>query len=666
MKEKKVQAYKYIKSGCIIFVIVLLAEIFVFNISSWKSRIYRPVIIAQDVMTTDEFDYYSDTVTIDGPVGNVDVDMSVENHDLAYVSVFLTDKGDKYEYETPEYTVCNGIRRSGSSNIYPFGDVHTIQVKVRVDEGCTAHINTITVNAHIPVDIKPIRLMLIFAVIFIGYLIFADTAVHELYYDDKKPWQKLVTLLTLIAVIILAGFINRSDEVLMRSPWPHHTQYQELARSLEKGTVELLEQYVDPRLTEVDNPYDTIMLQAEGISYSMDYAFYDGHYYAYFGIVPELLLYYPYHVIKGADLPNYKAGYILSVLMITGVFLLTTGIVKRYVKSLSYVFYLILCVSASLGAEFVYLIQRPDIYNIPIIGATAFSFIGLGLWLESKITEKKWLKHLCLTAGSFSMALVAGCRPQMLILSGMAVIIFVFEDGFKNRSLFSKNTIVESICFFLPYVLVAIPVCWYNAARFGSIFDFGATYSLTTNDMNNRGFNIDRLLRSLYCYLFQPPVINTDFPFLQASKVDGNYMGRFLSEHTYGGILVANAFVFSLWIGLINGLKKLERPLGIMVIYLTVSAVIIAGFDANCAGVLYRYTCDFAPAFFIAALLLWALFLDRGRNMVSYKSISRFAYICMIFSLAYAFLTFIASGNSVCLENDNRILFRTIAEYFRI
>lgn len=46
----------------------------------------------------------------------------------------------------------------------------------------------------------------------------------------------------------------------------------------------------------------------------------------------------------------------------------------------------------------------------------------------------------------------------------------------------------------LPYIIVAAGVMYYNAARFGSPFDFGANYNLTFNDMTLRGFRIDRFL----------------------------------------------------------------------------------------------------------------------------------------------------------------------------
>ncbi|MBP5745857.1 MAG: hypothetical protein J6W58_06110, partial [Lachnospiraceae bacterium] len=379
---KKLISNKLIMSFVIIALITVIIEIFFFNMSSFKSMRYETVTLAENVSTDDEYTYYTETATVNAPVVNVDVDMDVENYEVGYVSVILTDEGDKYEYQTPEYTVCNGIRRSGFSNIYPFGNVHTIQVKVRAEEGCIAHIKSIRANAHIPVDVKPVRLVLIFMILYMAYLIYTQSPIHDIFYDEKKTWQIVVTLLLLFCFLILGKMINKADKVLLDSPWPHHSQYQELARSLEKGTIEMTEQYVDPKLLEVENPYDTITLLAEDINYSMDYAFYRGHYYSYFGIVPELLLYYPYRVIKKADLPNYKAMYAFYVLLTIGVFLTVTGFVKRYIKSIPYIWYIAVISATQFSANFIYLTQRSDIYNIPIMGAVAFSFMGLGLWLN--------------------------------------------------------------------------------------------------------------------------------------------------------------------------------------------------------------------------------------------------------------------------------------------
>lgn len=665
MNAKKIKGNKCIVALIVIVALVVLLEIFAFNFSTWYSKGVTPVMVASDVSTDDNWLYYTDTYTIDAEVRNVNVKAFAEPYDLAYVSVIMTDDGDKYEYVTPEYSVYNGVERSGFNNVYPFGKVHTIQVKVRAEEGCGVNISSIVINDSIPLNIKPLRMLLMFALLMFGYLVFTNSKLHEVYFDEKRLWQWCVTAVMILVLMYVGVSLAKSDKLLMISPWPHHRQYQELAHSLKAGTVELTNQYVDPALLEVDNPYDTIALSAENIQYSMDYAFYNGKYYAYFGIVPEVLFYYPYLLIKGEDLQNYQVMMLLSIMLVVAIFWLVSGLIRKYAKSVPYFFYLLLCVATTLSANFVYLMGRPDIYNVPILAATVFTLLGLAGLIEAIVNGKTWVKRCSLGVGALSLALVAGCRPQLLILSGIALLWLFCEDGWKKRKLFTKSSIVETVIFVAPYLIVAILVCWYNFARFGNVFDFGATYSLTSNDMNSRGFNMNRLLRSLYCYMLQPAVINTDFPFLQASFSGGNYMGKFLYEYTYGGILVANAFLVSIWIGLVSGFKKIKKDAKCLIIYLIVSAIIIGAFDANSAGVLYRYTCDFAPAMIVAALVLWIVFLDKSQNAINYHIAAKAVYACAILALGYALLTFVASGGSICLENDNRQVFYEIADYFR-
>ncbi len=655
---------KYIMSAFIILVVSLGLEVFVFNFSSWRTVGESEIVVAQNVDVKADSSFDTTSYVLSGDLKNVRVDIDVENSDLAYASVLMTDEGDKYEYSTPEFTVCDEVVRSSYSNVYSFGKVNTVRVHVRLPEGCSGHINSISLNAHKPVDLKGNRFWLVFTVIYLTYLLWIDSFLHEIIFDHKKKWQNIVTLFVIVLLLLLGNSVNQSDKVLMGNPWPHHLQYQELARSLEKGTVVLTEQEVSDGLLNAENPYDTIALQVEETPYSMDYAYFNGNYYVYFGIVPELLLYYPFHLLTGGNLPNYRAIYAFYVLFTFGVFLTVAGFIRRFAKRTPYIFYILISTCAVLCANFVYLVQRPDIYNVPIMGAIAFSFVGIGLWLEALNADKLWVKRTCMALGSLSMALVVGCRPQFALLSFVAIVLFMVKDTEGKRELFERDRIVESACFVAPYVLVATLVCWYNAARFGSIFDFGAAYSLTSNDMSHRGFNLDRLLRSLYYYLLQPAVVNSDFPFLQKSNVESGYMGKFLFEHTYGGILVTNAFLIPLWIMVIKGVKNVDKNVRRMVIFFAAAALIVAGFDANAAGVIYRYTCDFAPAFVLAGILMWLVMLDRDGKFMNYRVASRVAQVAFVLALSYSFLTFVASGNKICLQNNNTVLFYEIADYF--
>ena len=661
---------KYIVSSAVIIVISLLLEIFVFNFSSYVTDKGEEIVVARDVELSsagadEDYVYETDTISLEKSLKSVFVDMDTEGNGVSYVSVIMTDEGDKYEYATPEYAVYSGVKSSGYRGVYPFGKAYTARVRIRIPKDTLAHIGSVSLNAHKPFDFKGIRFWTVTVIMLLTYFIWTDSVLHRIFYDPSRRWQRIVIAAVALMLMVFGSFIVRSDKLLLSNPWPHHLQYQELARSLEKGSVVLDEQEVAPGLLSAENPYDTIALQVENIPYSMDYAYYNGHYYAYFGIVPELLLFYPYHMLTGGNLPNYMAIYAFYLLFVAGVFVCVHGLVRKCDLKVPFVFYLLICIGTVMGANFVYLLMRPDIYNIPIFGAVAFSFMGLGLWLISAYTGSHRLRISFLTLGSLCMAMVVGCRPQLALLSFAAIIIFMWKRDGEERIIFTKGRVKETLCFILPYVLVAIPVCMYNYARFGSIFDFGAAYSLTTNDMTHRGFSVSRLVRSLYYYLFQPPVINADYPFMDTAMISGSYMGKFLFEHTYGGIMVANTFMFSLWIMLFTGFKKTDKRIRALIGFMLASGLVIAGFDANAAGVIYRYTCDFAPVFFFAAAACWLILLDRNSGDGTTLIRARVAHICLLLGLIYSFLTFISSGSLLNLEKDNVDLFYRIADYFR-
>ena len=69
----------------------------------------------------------------------------------------------------------------------------------------------------------------------------------------------------------------------------HRDQYERMAQSILHGHLYLEYEDVDPRLSEMENPYDPQARKELGIYYHWDHAFYNGKYYMYFGIVPVVL-----------------------------------------------------------------------------------------------------------------------------------------------------------------------------------------------------------------------------------------------------------------------------------------------------------------------------------------------------------------------------------------
>ncbi len=79
-------------------------------------------------------------------------------------------------------------------------------------------------------------------------------------------------------------------------------QYAELAKSMTHGKL-YLEEEPPNWLQNMDDPYDRgardQLVKETGENYLWDTAYYEGHYYVYFGVVPVLLFYLPFYLVTG-------------------------------------------------------------------------------------------------------------------------------------------------------------------------------------------------------------------------------------------------------------------------------------------------------------------------------------------------------------------------------
>ena len=90
---------------------------------------------------------------------------------------------------------------------------------------------------------------------------------------------------------------------------------------------------------------------------------------------------------------------------------------RYHFRSVSLGVYLLLQMPLVFCCGIMYLVKFPTFYSLPIMCGLAFSVWGLYCWMRSRLATHKcgWL-----FAGSLCMALVAGCRPQLLVLSLLA------------------------------------------------------------------------------------------------------------------------------------------------------------------------------------------------------------------------------------------------------
>ena len=662
----------------LLFVGALAIELIICNFSSWKSLFYRNRIVFENVQVDGGIETEIGPGSYLVPEGiltlHIDnVDTKVHNLFLALnfsedvpvsYTVSLTDEGNYYPYFLPEQILMPGIRRSFYTNVHPSGKVKTIEILITVPAGNIVTVSGVCANARFPFLISPVRfLILLGAFLFVYYLLHVNKWQTEMYRGNKK--QRIITTVVIVLLIGLAWGLTHVNPICISSPWPHHRQYQELAEVMAKGQL-YLDAEPSEELLNVENPYDTIYLQANGIDYFADYAYYEGKYYVYFGVVPELLLYLPVYLLTGHHMPNYAAVFLFYCGFILAVFALYREAIRRWFVLTPYFLYLLLCILTICGGNYLFIIARPDLYDTPIMAANMFTATGLMFWLKGKYAESVKFRRIYLLSGSLCMALVAGCRPQMLLFSALAIPLF-WENFIPGQNPPNKRTLSDAISICLPYLIVAAGIMYYNAARFGSPFDFGATYSLTSNDMTKRSFNLHQALLGLWHYLFRPPVMESDFPFLQGVQIaSSTYMGKLNAEYTYGGMLICNAFLWVLFS--IHRGKDILQQKRICAFSITsiVISLILCIVDVTGAGILQRYMVDMIWGIWFAAVLVMLALFEKAKEHGGLKILALFLMAVCLLQAVYGFGVVLGNGDlSVNVRTSNPELYYAIKELVR-
>ena len=287
-----------------------------------------------------------------------------------------------------------------------------------------------------------------------------------------------------------------------------YQQYGALAHSLLNGRLDLEE---DPpaALAALDNPYDpTARSEAQVEGGRWDHAYYNGRYYVYFGIVPCLLFQLPFEAITGIqNLAYAPCMVVLGLIFLLSCFGVMGQVVRRWFPRISSAAYLLSVAALMLGSQLYNLLERPYIYEYVIVCGAALLLLGLWLWLAAAATPVVAGRLADPAAGTGEPVCGAGGRVPS-------------PDGTvraAGRCPSSGTAMVRAgdcaagpVCgnwqpFALPVVLVAAGLMWYNAARFGSPFDFGANYNITGNDMTRRGFNVVRIGPAVFTSLLDLP-----------------------------------------------------------------------------------------------------------------------------------------------------------------
>lgn len=639
------------------------------NLLHWKTLSYTPVSV-----TLDQPEFSGDTSTLlipaDPSYRSIGIDAYVTNGSETWDNSM----GESYATITSHVidvtlnaldadgiTICTvakqriGSRPGTPESIFFHLPPHTkyLSISFQGVTGTDIACSSICYDARIPLRLSPLRMIIFFFILTFLKLFFCKNRLLDspLFPDTQRRLSKIS-----LTAIGIALCLNILMILLLITVNPVYFQgntgfepYVCLARALAKGQT-MVDLEVSPELLAMNNPYDAAARSIHGVKFALDYAYFEGQYYVYFGIVPCLLLFLPYHLLTGLDLPNWCAVAFFSILLASAAACLLYSLCRRYFPSVTLKHFLLEYELLITGSTLFYVLSDAGSYCIPMIAALTFAVLGTACWTHagnpSCVRPNRYI-----ALGSLMMALCAGCRPQLVFSAILAYpllrgVMLPREAVRRGRDLSQRAALRSWLCFLLPFLITAILLMYYNYIRFGSVTEFGAKYNLTSLNIYEITFSFERLPYGIFYYLLQVPRLSADFPFLESAGKSFGFPGVMNFRNGYGGMLLWNLPLWAIFFFHVTDKKTAERSpkdLALMQRSLSVLGVIyliiVTGMGPG--GLIYRYCIDFAFFFSLSAALLHLSMEEKMPvgNIRSYQHIllSTCLLIAICFQLACYF-----------------------------
>ena len=504
-------------------------------------------------------------------------------------------------------------------------------------------IDSIQANVPRPFCFSWVRLCVLFLTLMFLWNLRPHSILWEVAYLEKTRAQKWYCRLFVFAILICYVLIsactpydaslkirgiNKNDGSLISwnsdSDAEVSKQYPLLVESLLHGNF-ALEIEPDPKLQNLENPYDIKLREEAGADYRFDTAYYNGKYYVYFGIIPVLLFYLPYYFVTGHHLNSFVVCLICAILFLIGVVYFLQAIIRRWFPHTSMNAFIMGFLAISMLSSMPLLIKRPDIYEVPIAMALMLIVWGSAIWIHASENCKN--RRIFFLLGGLLLALSVGCRPQFALYSFIIFPLFG-KEYIIEKKLFTKQGALDFVCMVLPYVPIAIGLMLYNAVRFNSPFDFGATYNLTVLDMRIRKWQPSRILQGIWNYFISVPSYKAVFPFLLENSKTA-FHGHTSANFVFGGLFTSRPFLLLYPIGIVFAKDLKAKKFAGLWLYCGLTAFIIMSVDVLMSDTLQRYSADFAILLVLGSLISFFLAESSVQN-IDGRSVMLFRGIIVI------------------------------------
>lgn len=350
------------------------------------------------------------------------------------------------------------------------------------------------------------------------------SAAHDCTVAGSGRGMRVCTLLTALATMAACVLPMGALPAWNGEKPGHRNQYELMAEAILEGRIDFA--YGDEdTLSGLENPYDPYERRDAGIWFHWDHAYYNGHYYMYFGVVPVFLLFIPYRLLTGEALTTYHATQVFAIFIIAGFFVLFRLLAERFFKKTPCSVYLWLSVAASVMSVW-YATAEPALYCTAITGGLALELWSLYFFIRAVYVPAGENKQVALAGvGALLGALSFGCRPSIALAN---LLVIPMLAVFLRQRRFTLKLLSKLLLAALPYALVAAALMRYNYVRFGDPFEFGQAYQLTSADQTNYRITFDaatmrRVVAETAESFFLIPPLSAQFPYISPGGVFFNF-----------------------------------------------------------------------------------------------------------------------------------------------
>lgn len=371
----------------------------------------------------------------------------------------------------------------------------------------------------------------------------------------------------------------------------------------------------------------------------------------------------PYKLITGNYLSVEAGIFLFSAIIAVLIALLWRFCVRKYMPNANFAFVMLGFLTLLFGCGLFAMVRGPAFHNIALTSGVMFSLAGVLLLFKSIENEKTNYTYLFFAC--LCLALVVGCRPNLVVVS-LLVPFFLWD----RRSL--KLLAIVAI----PYIIVAIPLCIYNYVRFGSITEFGLVYTNAAISGNVEGTMnplayIVRIGKSTLLHLFQINKYSIEFPFVENIRFIRWMSPPNIFFHNLAGSGIINfPIVFCLFymikdIFSNNRIEILKKLSG----FLVVPAAIIILYGVVGVHLSGRYAIETMPFLIFASLFSAWYWCNCQKSELTPKLRFKVVYVLCAATIFVGLCLFVSGNIGVPSDSPHHfdpVLYRYLEESFGI